>query len=232
MRFLCSSPNSLFGLFFLADLRMIIALLGAECTGKSSLAHALAVHLQSLGRDAVAVNEYLREWCEVHQRTPLQHEQLHIANTQQARIEAAAAQHSIVIADTTALMTAVYSEYVFNDASLYPAALVKQRAVAMTLVTGLDMPWQADGVQRDGAHVQQQVDQLLRKVLDAAQIPYQVVYGLGDARLLNAIDSIASCSAFTWARASKSSKKWVWVCDKCSDPECEHKLFSQLTALS
>jgi nicotinamide riboside kinase len=209
---------------------MIIALLGAECTGKSSLAHALAAHLQSLGRDGVAVSEYLREWCEAHQRTPMLHEQLHIASTQQARIEAAAAQHSIVIADTTALMTAVYSECVFNDVSLYPAALAQQRAVGMTLVTGLDMPWQADGIQRDGAHVQQQVDQLLRKVLDRAQIPYQVVYGLGDARLINAMDSIAVCAAFPWARASKPSKKWAWVCDKCSDPGCEHKLFTQLTA--
>ncbi len=209
---------------------MIIALLGAECTGKSSLAHALAAHLQSLGRDAVAVSEYLREWCDAHQRTPLQHEQLHIASTQQARIEAAAAQHSMVIADTAALMTAVYSECVFNDVSLYPAALAQQRAVGMTLVTGLDMPWQADGIQRDGAHVRLQVDQLLRKVLDRAQIPYQMVYGLGDARLLNAMDSIAVCAEFPWARASKPSKKWAWACDKCSDPECEHKLFTQLTA--
>jgi nicotinamide riboside kinase len=209
---------------------MIIALLGAECTGKSALSQALVAHLQSLGRDAVAVSEYLREWCEVHQRTPLLHEQLHIATTQQARIAAAAVRHSMVIADTTALMTAVYSDYVFNDASLYPAALAQQRAVAMTLVTGLDMSWEPDGIQRDGAHVQVQVDQLLRKVLDTGQIPYQVVYGLGDARLLNAINSIAACALFTWATASKPSKKWTWVCDKCSDPECEHKLFTQLTA--
>jgi nicotinamide riboside kinase len=211
---------------------MIIALLGAECTGKSALARALAAHFQSLGQDAVAVNEYLREWCEANQRTPLQHEQLHIATTQQARIAAAAAQHSMVIADTTALMTAVYSEYVFNDFSLYPEALAQQRAVAMTLVTGLDMPWEPDGIQRDGVHVRPQVDQLLRKVLDTAQIPYQVVYGLGDARMLNAIDSIAACASFPWATASKPSKKWTWVCDKCSDPECEHKLFTQLTAPS
>ncbi len=209
---------------------MIIALLGAECTGKSALAHALAASLQSHGQDAVAVGEYLREWCDAHQRTPQLHEQLHIASTQQARIAAAAAQHSIVIADTTALMTAVYSEYVFNDHSLYPLALAQQRTITMTLVAGLDVPWQADGIQRDGAHVRPQVDQLLRKVLDTAQIPYQVVYGLGDMRLQNTMDNIAACASFHWATASKPSQKWVWTCDKCSDPECEHKLFTQLTA--
>lgn len=207
---------------------MIIALLGAECTGKSALSHALAAKLQSLGQDAVAVSETLREWCDAHQRTPLLHEQLHIATTQQSRIEAAAAQHSMVIADTTALMTAVYSEYVFKDVSLYPQALAQQRAVAVTLVTGLDMPWEPDGIQRDGVHVRSDVDRLLREVLGTAQIPYQVVYGLGDARLRNAMDSIAACAGFHWARASKPSKKWTWVCDKCSDPECEHKLFTQL----
>ena len=71
---------------------MIIALLGAESTGKSALAHALAQHLQNQGTDAVAVDEYLREWCEQHQRTPHIHEQAHIAATQSQRIATAAAQ--------------------------------------------------------------------------------------------------------------------------------------------
>jgi nicotinamide riboside kinase len=211
---------------------MIITLLGAESTGKSALAQALAQHLQNQGTQAVAVPEYLREWCAAQGRTPQPHEQTHIATTQQQRIDAAAQQHSVVIADTTALMTAVYSEYVFADLSLYAAALEQQRKFDVTLVSGLDMPWVADGIQREGPHVRAPVDALLRRRLGEAAIGYQVVYGVGALRLKNAIDCIATRSNIHWANASKPVKKWASVCDKCSDPDCEHRLFSQLTAPS
>jgi nicotinamide riboside kinase len=207
---------------------MIIALLGAESTGKSALAHALAQHLQTQGTDAVAVDEYLREWCEQQQRTPHIHEQAHIAATQSQRIAAAAAQHRVVVADTTAVMTAVYSDYVFADTALYTQALAAQRSIDITLLTGLDMPWQADGIQRDGAHARGPVDALLRRRLSEAQIGYQVVYGLGEQRLQNAMHCIAAPAIFQGATGQKTTKKWAWVCDKCSDPACEHRLFSQL----
>jgi nicotinamide riboside kinase len=211
---------------------MIIALLGAESTGKSDLSQALAQYLQKIDTDAVAVPEYLREWCAAQQRTPQPHEQLHIAAQQQQRIQAAAAQHSVVIADTTALMTAVYSEYVFADLSLYPQALEQQREFDVTLVSGLDMPWVADGIQREGDYVRGPVDAMLRRSLDEAHIDYQVVYGLGEQRLHNAINCIAARANIHWASGSKPEKKWAWVCDKCSDPDCEHQLFRRLTAPS
>ncbi len=208
---------------------MIITLLGAESTGKSVLALALAQHLQAQGEDAVAVDEYLREWCAAQGRTPQQHEQAAIAAEQQRRITIAAAQHRVVVADTTALMTAVYSEYVFGDRTLYPLALAQQKAFDVTLVTGLDMPWQPDGIQRDGEHARAPVDALLRAALQEAQLPYRTVYGLEDKRLQNAIHCIAAPAIFHWPGGPKPSQKWAWICDKCSDPDCEHQLFSQLT---
>ncbi len=213
---------------------MIIALLGAESTGKTALAHALAQQLQQQGKDAVAVDEYLRQWCATHGRTPLQHEQLGIADEQQQRIAAAAAQHSIVIADTTALMTAVYSDYVFSDSSLYAQAAAQHATCDLTLVTGLDMPWQPDGIQRDGEHARAPVDTLLRHALANAKVAYHTVYGLGQQRLMNAIhctaaiNSVANQAVNTCAIEQNSSKKWTWACDKCSDAHCEHQLFAQL----
>ena len=63
-----------------------LCLLGAECTGKSTLTQALAEALP-----ARPVFEYLREWCLRERRTPRQHEQAGIAAEQQRRIEAACA---------------------------------------------------------------------------------------------------------------------------------------------
>ena len=223
---------------------MKIALLGAESTGKTQLAHALAAHLSDSGQRAVAIDEYLRQWCEEHARTPQPHEQAHIAAEQQARIEAAAATHDCVIADTTPLMTAVYSEFIFQDKRLHQAAAAYQRTFDLTLVTGLDMPWQPDGIQRDGKHVRAPVDTLLRQLLQSAGIAFEVIYGQGEQRLQSAlhalqrhtpqpsatINTIAPRVDSTPATGQNSLKKWQWNCEKCSDPECEHRLFSSLTS--
>ncbi len=224
-----------------------IALLGAESTGKTQLAHALAEHLREAGAKAVAVDEYLREWCEQKGRTPQPHEQAEIALTQRLRIEQAARslaadakpdQACYVIADTTPLMTAIYSEFIFQDDSLSAAALSYQSSFHLTLLTGLDMPWEADGIQRDGAHVRGPVDALIREQLQSASIAFEVIYGLGEQRFqtalnaLNTIKSIANYIDNIGANEPKDSenmsKPWVWTCDKCSDADCEHQLFSRL----
>jgi nicotinamide riboside kinase len=219
---------------------MIIALLGAESTGKTQLAIALAERLNARGLKALAVPEYLREWCDAHERTPHAHEQLHIAHTQTQRIDAAAKQADVVLADTTALMTAVYSQRVFGDSSLYPYALQQQRGCALTLVTGLDMPWESDGIQRDGPQVREAVDALLRGALIGAKMEWSMVYGVGEERVLSAmqrinidINLIANYTNSTPAKSQNDSARfanrpWVWACDKCSDPECEHRLFRAL----
>jgi len=163
---------------------LLIAVLGAESTGKTWLAQALSERLaQTTGLRCTWVPEWLRQWCDTQGRTPGRDEQHLIAHTQQARIAAAARSHDIVVADTTALMTAVYSLQVFGDESLRAAALVQQGQVHLTLLTALDLPWVADGHQRDGPHVREPVDATIDQWLTQAQLPFVRVSGLGAARL-------------------------------------------------
>ena len=209
----------------------VIALVGAESTGKTELSRALAERLRTRGIAATLVSEYLREWCEREGRTPRPDEQQAIADEQTRRIEAAAAA-GVVVADTTALMTAVYSEQLFGDTSLYPTALAAQRRCAITLLTALDLPWVADAL-RDGDHAREPTDRLVRAALAGAGLPFAVVHGSGGERLANAwnaINAIAGREAQVQApsRADASPPAWSWSCDKCSDPECEHRLFSDL----
>ncbi|CAN5478803.1 hypothetical protein BH11PSE7_BH11PSE7_00570 [soil metagenome] len=201
---------------------MRIALLGAESTGKTRLAQDLAAHLQAQGRSVAIVPEVLREWCDQQGRTPRQDEQFAIAQEQARRVDAARAD--IVIADTTPLMIAIYSDMLFADTSLYDFALAHQRSYDLTLVTGLDLPWVADGLQRDGPHVREPVDALLRAALARAGVPYKVVYGAGPQRLENALTAMAASGAVR----SQEASTWAWSCDKCSDPDCEHRLFTGL----
>lgn len=209
----------------------IIALLGAESTGKTELARALAQRLQERGIATTMVGEYLREWCDREGRTPRPDEQRSIAQEQTRRIDAAAAS-GVVVADTTALMTAVYSEQLFGDTSLHADALAAQARYAITLLTALDIPWVADAL-RDGDHAREPTDALVRAALTGARLSFAVVHGTGSERLSsawNAINSIAGSEGRPRARGRFDSKpaSWSWPCEKCSDPECEHRLFSDL----
>lgn len=206
---------------------MRIAILGAECTGKSTLGQALATHLNTSQTSWTLAAEYLREWCLHQRRTPDQTEQHSIALAQAQRVEALSLNGGSVIADTTPLMTAIYSDVLFQDTSLYPAALSHQRSYDLTLVTAADLPWVADGIQRDGEATRTLVDRKLRAVLQAQQMAHTVIYGSGSLRTLSALESIAHWQKKPLPRSAHDTD-WKWVCDSCSDPECEHRLFSRL----
>jgi nicotinamide riboside kinase len=214
---------------------LVIAIVGAECTGKSTLAEGLAPRLaDETGLACVAIREYLREWCDRTGRTPRPEEQAQVAAEQRRRIEAAAERHAVVIADTTPVMTAVYSRLVFGDRSLDEAAgRWHAGAVALTLVTALDLPWRSDP-QRDGAHVREPVDSMLQELLAAHRIGWSRIAGLGDARLEAALDAVAPrlreraphrSGLFTRLAARDAAQPaWRWVCETCDEPDCEHRL--------
>jgi len=210
---------------------MKIALLGAESTGKTRLADDLGAHLRRQGKSVAVVPEVLREWCQREGRTPRPEEQMPIAQEQESRVDAAAATSEVVITDTTALMVAIYSALLFEDGSLYQFALARQRSYSRTLLTGLDLPWVADGLQRDGPHVREPVDAMIRTALSRAAIDYRVVYGNGPERLANALAAIESTATVPAATAGpEQGRPWQWTCEKCGDPDCEHRLFRALLA--
>ncbi len=166
----------------------VIAIEGAESTGKSELARGLAAALQAAhGLRTTWVSEWLRHWCDRERRTPRPDEQSAIAQEQSRRIAQACRTHEVVVADTTALMTAVYSEWLFNDRSLRRFALDQQHTYALTLVTCNDLPWVSDGLQRDGPHVREPVRRLVTSLLDEARVPFHEVGGVGPQRLAHAL---------------------------------------------
>ena len=95
-----------------------------------------------------------------------------------------------LVCDTTPLITAVYSDVLFGDTSLYAQAVHVQCDFHLNLLADTDLPWQADGIQRDGVAVQQQVDQRLRTVLLDYGLAYALVTGAGTARLACAMDAL------------------------------------------
>jgi nicotinamide riboside kinase len=214
-----------------------IAILGAESTGKSELAKQLEQHFLAQGKSVQHIPEYLRTWCNAENRTPRKEEQLAIATEQVRQINKASAC-DVLISDTAAVTVAVYSDLLFKDTSLYDMALEHQRVFDATLLMGLDLPWVEDGIQRDGSHMREPVDTALRAALALGGAPFKVVYGTGESRLQNALlclnvvghKSSAHNTAVKVAETDNNRPQRLrnWVCERCSDPECEHRLFKAL----
>ena len=224
-----------------------IAIVGAESTGKSTLAQALAGRITALtGQRCTAVGEWLRHWCAREGRTPHCAEQQAIAEQQHRLIDDAARTHDVVVCDTTALMTAVYSDLLFDDRSLVPYAIDQQRRCAMTLLTALDIAWVPDGLQRDGPQVREPVDNRVRALLISHQLPWALVAGQGDARVEAAVDAVApllrahgragaaggvaggaSSGLFSrLAHRDAQAAAMRWLCNDCDVPDCEHRLLN------
>lgn len=216
-----------------------IAIVGAESTGKTVLARALAAELATLtGLRCTWVGEWLRDWCTQEGRTPRPDEQAAIARHQQALIDTAAARHDLVVCDTTPLMTAVYSGLLFDDRTLDAYAIEQQRRCQLTLLTALDIAWEPDGLQRDGPQVRTPVDNRIRTLLTAHALPWSLVAGQGAARLAAAVDAVAprlrdrlqpGTGLFTRlarrdAADTAEAAAWRWVCETCDDASCEHAL--------
>jgi len=158
-----------------------VALLGAESTGKSTLADALARRYGTLW-----VPEYLREFVEVNARVPREDDQIAIARMQREREHVLAGDARVrdfLFVDTTPLMTAVYSRIYWGRVPADLLALEAAHDYAWTLVAAPDLPWVPDGLQRESEAVRQRVHAQLVAVLDARGIPFTLLTGELDARL-------------------------------------------------
>ena len=88
-------------------------------------------------------------------------------------------------------------------------------ACDVALLLGLDLPSSA-GREADDARIRAQ--------LQAAGLFFQVVYGPGAQRLQSALLALGVAQR----NEDDEGRAWNWVCEKCSDPACEHRLFSRL----
>ncbi len=173
----------------------LICILGAESTGKTTLAQALARHF-----DCPWVPEYLRQFCQTEGRTPRREEQAQVMAMQRrseldAKSQAGQQASPFVFCDTAPLLTAIYSEYIFSDNSLLAQGRALHANYALTLLLAPDIAWVADGLQRDGEHVRAPVHELIEQELVALGLPVARISGQGRQRLAAALAAVQQCEA-------------------------------------
>lgn len=168
----------------------LVGLLGAEASGKTTLARDLAWVL-----DAILVPEALRAFVARHGRPPRREEQAGVMDEQLAgesrAIERARATgRGWVVCDPCVLMTPVYSLVYFDDASLLPAGLEHQREYRIVLRCQPDIPWTPDPGQRDGPAFRARVDAVLTELIGEHDLPTNEVAGSATRRLARALQLV------------------------------------------
>lgn len=212
-----------------------VSIVGAAKTGKTWLKDALKDALTLRGFDVQVISNENPEASDPLDASPPQQTQWVTAETP-AKSTLHVSQ-GWVISDSSPLMHAVDRHLVHQDQSLYEFALQHQRLIDITLVMGLDLPQMTDPVQNIDPAARVFVDSSLRQTLDRTGLPYKVIYGKGTQRLNNALlamglsgeDPVAG-QVREQGQFAINQGRTVWQCNECSDPACEHKLFSSLIA--
>jgi hypothetical protein len=99
----------------------------------------------------------------------------------------------------------------------------------LTLVCGLDLDFALQKKHQASAISRELTDLALRTWLMQMNMAYTMVYGEGQARLACAIRAITAVNDSRHRESNKVlQRNWQWSCENCSDPSCEHAMFTRL----
>ncbi|MGB5816152.1 MAG: ATP-binding protein [Thermoanaerobaculia bacterium] len=165
-------------------LRVVVT--GSECTGKTTLAEALAEHYAT-----VLVPEFVRQYVAEKRSAPEYRDVEAIARGQiELEIKLAAEISGLLIQDTDLLSTVVYSHHYYGKCPRWIEYVLRERAAQLYLLAGIDVPWVADGDQRDRGDRREEMQQLFRQALIDRRLKFIEISGPLDNRLEAAISAI------------------------------------------
>ncbi len=163
-----------------------VVVTGSECTGKTTLARALAEHYGTPW-----VPEYARQFVLEKGAAPVYRDVETIARGQIALEDSLAAEAShLLIQDTDLLSTVVYSRHYYGDCPGGVEDALRDRSADLYLLAGIDVPWVADGDQRDRADRREEMQSLFRRDLIERGLRFVEIRGSRDNRSRIAVGAI------------------------------------------
>ncbi len=155
------------------SLPLRIVLIGAECTGKTTLAAALGEAF-----DEPFSPEYVRLYVNQLNRPlniddldPIAHGQRHTED------QAFAEARRFVFHDTNLLSTLIYARHYFAAQQDWLETLFQSRPYHHYFLCEPDFPWVADPGQREGPHTRSALQEIFRQELISRNLPHTPVTG-------------------------------------------------------
>lgn len=161
-----------------------VVVTGSECTGKTTLATAIASHY-----GVRCLPEFARQFV-LAKGAPPDYADVEAIARGQIEQERRAASSGIVILDTDLLSTVVYSRHYYSDCPAWIEEALDQRPADLYLLAGIDVPWVPDGDQRDRGGRREEMHELFRRGLLERGVRFLDIHGSRAERLHTAISAI------------------------------------------
>ncbi len=163
-----------------------IVFIGAECTGKSTIARAVAEHFGDPCSD-----EYVRQYVEQLDRS-LDESDLEPIAQGQIRLEddAYAKAARYVFHDTNLLSSILYAEHYFNTSIHWVDERFISRVYDRYFFCQPDIPWKADAGQRVGPQERERLHKQFESILERFRIPYITLEGSSEKRLNTVLETL------------------------------------------
>lgn len=161
----------------------IIAITGAESTGKSTLTQFLSAKF-----NAPFCPEIAREYVENLER-PYTYEDVEtIAKQQIAYLDKLLGSKPVLIfLDTWLIITKIWFEVVFGKKPEWLEDEIKKIPIALFLVCDVDLPWVSDPVRENGGEKRIELHHTYIHEIEKYGFPYRIVSGTGNNRERNAL---------------------------------------------
>ena len=167
-----------------------VVVTGSECTGKTTLAEALAARYQT-----VWVPEFARRFVIDKGSAPAYQDVEAIARGQIALEDERAHQASrLLIQDTDLLSSVLYSRHYYGDCPHWIEVAFEKRPADLYLLADIDIPWVPDGGQRDRGHRREEMHELFRSALVDRSLSFAEIRGSHGERLEEAASVIERLS--------------------------------------
>lgn len=167
-----------------------VVLTGPECTGKTTLARAIAARL-----DAPWVPEASRAYAEARGGVLTAADVDPIARRTADALRHAAREAPVLVADTDLVSTMVYARSYYGACPAWIEAACRATRGDLYLLCAPDLPWEADGVRdrpdaADRAAMHRAFDDALR----ALDVQVVHVTGTGETRVQQAIEAVLTAA--------------------------------------
>ena len=162
-----------------------IALIGPECTAKSTLSEELAIHYKT-----VRVAEYARNYLAHLNRKYTLNDILIIAKHQLMEEEILIPNaNRYLFSDTELIINKVWCIDVFKTCPNWITSRIITKKYDLYLLTFPDLPWQEDNL-RENPYRREFLFNWYEQELINISANYSIINGIGEERLQNCINSI------------------------------------------
>ena len=163
-----------------------VTLIGAESTGKTTLARNLARHFQT-----TFTREAVRTLVDSVRRLPHEDEVHWIAETHlKSAADQAKSANSVLFLDTDLVSTCLYQRRYFGHCPSKIEQLAQDNLAHLYLFTQPDFPWEPDGIQRASPQEREKIHQLIELEISRLNLPFVRVSGGSSERMSTCIRAV------------------------------------------